>query len=169
MTRSSFISRLKKGHCYCPTFLSSSRDVSTTQADYRRWKNPLNTFCFFLFSFFFIFPSPVCTAVNMWKGEMARKWDCCLSVAARYWQALTSKATVALWSELENKDICSSFFLSSPSLLQWLLDTLILSTLPNEKFGLFKLDSTWVKISSHAANWRDTRSFTILSCSQLQL
>lgn len=94
MTRNSFIGRWK-GHCYCPTSPPSSRGVSTAHGDYRRRKNPLNTFCFVFLSFLLLL------FAQRWTYErekLLRKWDFCLSVALRYWQAVTSKATMALWS-----------------------------------------------------------------------
>lgn len=50
MTWNAFIARWK-GHCYCPTSPPSSRGVSAVRGDYRRRKNPLNTFCFVFLSF----------------------------------------------------------------------------------------------------------------------
>lgn len=102
MTWNSFIARWK-GHCYCPTSPPSYRGASTAWGDYGRRKKPLNRFCFV---FFFIFSSPpVCTVAPVWKGEIMHKWDCCLSVAPRYWHATTSKGAVALWSSLK-RDTC---------------------------------------------------------------
>lgn len=105
MTQNSFIGRWK-GHCYCPTSPLSSRGISTAHGDYRRRMNPLSTFCFV----YFIFSSPpVCSAVNIWKGEIVRKWDllsiCCTQVLAS--RDFKSHHSALKWSL--KRDICFFF------------------------------------------------------------
>lgn len=163
----------KKGHCYCPTLLPESfQQLMQITGDERIHLTHFFFFFTFYDFFFLIFPShPVCTAVNIWKGEMLCKWDCCLSVVARYWQALTSKATVVLWSEHQNKDICPSFFLLLPcySDCHWYLT-------PCQMRSLDFWDSTapglWYPSTLQTKDARRRKNktrFSISICSQKQL